>query len=561
MTNPIKIQAKHHRATKAVTVIRQGQPEKPISLMKKAPAPPPNPALVNPQNDPSPEVQQLQLIQEPKQNDPLPEAKQLQTSQEPKKSYDKHTDGALTYFNYYFEEIATPSTRANYPEPSTRSKIPVKAVGAGVVAATIASGLMIGEALNHSEAPQSNPSQDSAVKQNANSQNPRPTTTTPEKLETGRSLSSSPTGSTPSKSPANQQQTTPALKRTQSTANSLITSDSPISTSQPLKLPPLTLSPTRSTPTTPKAPNQPDNAGGSPTLLKDLPRPEIIRQVANPSAVAPPESLPPSGSFPEMAGSATPTLANSNNSTAAENGGTQVVSPSSSQFSAPTANSETTPFPPGSTMSTGAVPSSPTPSQSPYTPVSSQEGAAVSASNSVPPSEITAPSPNSTVNAADSLNRQTTPGPSANAPGDRLLETSNTALNRFTPAPMARSTAPSTTPEQSPLASNTSESIQDYLNRPPKPTAEAPALMPLSSKAAGEAATKPQIGAFKVRQVSQQDYQKEWQTSNRNPNDPAIAYAFPAYGFIDYQRQVIVVLKEQSDLNPLQSQKITTPNS
>lgn len=82
--------------------------------------------------------------------------------------------------------------------------------------------------------------------------------------------------------------------------------------------------------------------------------------------------------------------------------------------------------------------------------------------------------------------------------------------------------------------------------------------MPLSSKAAGEAVAKPQIGPFTVRQVNQQDYQKEWQTSNRNSRDPAIAYAFPSYGFIDYQRQVIVVLKEQPDLNSLQSQRTTT---
>jgi hypothetical protein len=64
-----------------------------------------------------------------------------------------------------------------------------------------------------------------------------------------------------------------------------------------------------------------------------------------------------------------------------------------------------------------------------------------------------------------------------------------------------------------------------------------------------------------VRQVDQQEYQKEWLTSNRNPSDPAIAYAFPAYGFIDYQRQVIIVLKEQPDTNPLQSKVPNLPNS
>ncbi len=166
---------------------------------------------------------------------------------------------------------------------------------------------------------------------------------------------------------------------------------------------------------------------------------------------------------------------------------------------------------------------------------------------------------NSTVNASDAPNRQTIPGTSGNAPGDRLLETGSAALNRISPT--MGTPASNTSAALSPLASNSAEGIQDYLNRPPKPSADAPSLMPLSSKAAGEAAAKPQIGAFLVRQVNQQDYQKEWQTSNRNPSDPTIAYAFPAYGFIDYQRQVIVVLKEQPDLNPLQSQRSTVPNS
>jgi hypothetical protein len=545
MTQPIKIQAKHHPAAKNVTINRQRQTEKPIDSAKKAPAPPPNPALINPP------------LANP-QNTPVAAAKQPQRPQEPKTSYDKHTNGALTYFNYYFEELATPATPADYPVSPTRSKIPVGAVGAGVIAATIASGAIISDTFNQPQAPQNNQPQDSEIKQSAESLSPRPSITAPEKLETGRSLSASPIESTPTQTPA-KQPTASAQQQTQNTAKSLITSGPLVSNAQPLKLSPLTLnSAPRSTPDTPAAPTQPSNSRTRSNSIKDSIRSAIARQqLANPSAVAPPENLPPSGGFSGMAGSTTSSPNSANGTTPTGNGATQVANPSSAQFPSPPAKSDTTPFSSG--MSTSAASGSPNQAQSPSS--SAQGGSPATANNSGQPSGITATGSNPTISGTDSQTRQAVSGQTGNAPGDRLLETGNTALNRVTSAPAIGSTSPATATGQSPLASNTSEGIQDYLNHPPKPGAEAPALMPLSSKAAGEAAAKPQIGSFTVRQVNQQDYQKEWQTSNRNPQDPAIAYAFPAYGFIDYQRQVIVVLKEQPDLNPLQSQRTTTPNS
>lgn len=80
--------------------------------------------------------------------------------------------------------------------------------------------------------------------------------------------------------------------------------------------------------------------------------------------------------------------------------------------------------------------------------------------------------------------------------------------------------------------------------------------MPLTQKAADEAVGSKQIGPFAVRQVATQEYQKEWVASNKNSEDPTIAYAFPAYGFIDYQRQVIVVLQSESEAS-VQSPKPT----
>ncbi len=468
--------------------------------------------------------------------------------QDPKTSYDRHTNGALTYFNYYFEDLAIPATPADYPTSPPRSKLPVGAVGAGVLAATIASGAIISDAFNQPEAPQSNQPQDSDIKQSADSLSPRPTTTAPEKLETGRSLSASPVESTPSPTPA-KQPTASAQQQPQNIAKSLITSGPLVSNAQPLKLSPLTLnSAPRSTPDTPAAPTQPSNSGTRSNSIKDSLRSAIARQqFANPSAVAPPETLPPSGTFSGMAESATSSPHRTPGATPTGNGVTQVANPSSAQFPSPSANSDTTPFPSSSGMSTSSD--------------SVQGETPAAANNSGQPSGITATGSHPTISGTDSQNRQATSGQTGNAPVDRLLETGNTALNRVTSAPAPGSTSPGTATGSSPLVSNTSEGIQDYLNHPPKPGAEAPALMPLSSKAAGEAAAKPQIGSFTVRQVNQQDYQKEWQTSNRNPQDPAIAYAFPAYGFIDYQRQVIVVLKEQPDLNPLQSQRTTPPNS
>lgn len=566
MTQPIKIQAKHRPAAKPVAVTRQSQPEKPLNSVKKAPAPPPNPHLVNLQDGSSPAAQQPQVSQNFPQNASVPvAAQQPQTNQEHQKPYDQHSDGALTYFNYYFEELGISSKPADYPASPTRAKIPVAAIGAGVVAATIASGAIISNAINQPEAPQSRQPQDSDVKQNTDFQQPRPTTTAPERIETGRSLSSSPTPSIPSAASA-KRQPAPALKQTQGTANSLISSGPLVSNAPPLKLSPLSLpSAPPATTSSPTVAGHSEHSGSNSNSLKAATRRELARRIANLPAVAPPETLPPARALPE--GSGTTSLPANLDSGAVSTGkeGTQTLNPSPSQVASPPANSQTTAFPPGSGMPTSASQGI----SSPNIPVSSQPGT-TAANSTIPASGMTVPGSNSS-SVADSPNRQAISGQAVSgqavsrqsgiAPGDRLLETGNAALNRVTSTPTTGSPALSPASAPVPLASNTAEGIQDYLNRPPKPAADAPALMPLSSKAAEEAVAKPQIGAFTVRQVSQQDYQKEWQTSNRNPSDPAIAYAFPAYGFIDYQRQVIVVLKEQPNVNPLQSQQITTPNS
>lgn len=88
------------------------------------------------------------------------------------------------------------------------------------------------------------------------------------------------------------------------------------------------------------------------------------------------------------------------------------------------------------------------------------------------------------------------------------------------------------------------QSIKDYVTLTQKSLSpQMVALMPLTRQAAEEAAASTQIGKYTVRQVDIAEYQKEWVTSN-NASNPEIAIGFPAYGFIDYQRQVIVLLRE-----------------
>lgn len=147
-------------------------------------------------------------------------------------------------------------------------------------------------------------------------------------------------------------------------------------------------------------------------------------------------------------------------------------------------------------------------------------------------------------------------------------------------------------------ALNSPQGIQDFLALPQKlSTPKAIALMPLTQQAAVEATNTKQLGQYTVRQVSPQEYQKEWLSSQKTPrtdetssemnagtdaernvvaNDTgnsaaddvangqatdAIALGFPAYGFIDYQRQLIIVLRDQSETIPMQSQTSGQPTS
>lgn len=63
-------------------------------------------------------------------------------------------------------------------------------------------------------------------------------------------------------------------------------------------------------------------------------------------------------------------------------------------------------------------------------------------------------------------------------------------------------------------------------------------LLPLTEKAASEAWRLPQIPRFRIFRLTPNDYQQAWALINVNNND---APSTPNYGFIDYQRLLIVL--------------------
>lgn len=141
----------------------------------------------------------------------------------------------------------------------------------------------------------------------------------------------------------------------------------------------------------------------------------------------------------------------------------------------------------------------------------------------------------------------------------RLLFERNKVAMNDRPATLNADNAKSVN-QTAPTAANT-QGIKDYLNLGQKANSNSVTLMPLSQRAATEVTNTDQVGQFTVRQVSSQDYQKEWVASNKAVEDPAIALAYPAYGFIDYQRQLIVVLQSPLENPSAQSKQSVVPKS
>ncbi len=98
--------------------------------------------------------------------------------------YDVHTKGSLTYFQFYLDEVVQ-SAHAAQPTKKRQSVSTTVLLGTGFVAATVVSGLLIGDALKptaslNTKIPPLKPKQRAMVLV------PRPTLAAPEKLEARR---------------------------------------------------------------------------------------------------------------------------------------------------------------------------------------------------------------------------------------------------------------------------------------------------------------------------------------------------------------------------------------
>jgi len=428
--------------------------------------------------------------------------------------YDVQTEGPLTYFNYYFEEMGTmiPDSPG---DATARSKINMGLIGAGAIAATVVSGLVIGDIWQKAQAPEEGKPKDASLKQNAAKNFSRPTSVAPERQEIERS----PSRSKPSPVPANTPRVTP--RKTSS-----------VQPFQPLQAPSIPPAP---------AIAAPETLAIAPTI----PPPPAAPQTVNPTR--PPSTSWVTANIPQV----------SVQEAARRRAALAAPQPERLPAAEPTTrlpNAQSTPLPPTADQANSDLLASPS------LDIANPDQGQSSAINSQP-TAIAEPQSNSAVSPVVETNQ-----PFASNDGSGLQR-----LFPVRPAPGERAdlvtpptAAPTPTLSERPnsLPPGVTQSLQDYINLPKaSPKTASVSLMPLSQQAAVEAGNTTQVGQFTVRQVNSQEYQKEWLASNKTMEDPDIALAYPAYGFIDYQRQVIVVLQEQAATAPTPPQRGLAPNS
>lgn len=421
--------------------------------------------------------------------------------------YDEHTTGALTYYNYYFE--ASQPAPAPVQPLETRSKRTMGLAGAGVVAATVVSGLIVHDAWQKSQVPEAaskNSSNQADTDQKAAKNPARPTLAAPERQQMERSpiTPTSPAPALPKLRPRN----TSSLGQLDSLPPPLPLAPA-IASPETLALQPASKSGAVNPPSSPaQSALKTLNPNNSSRINLD----EVARQQTGRAAISPPEQLP-------MGGRSTRGIA----------------------LTPETALSPTEPR-------TNAAPLASPPLTVPAAAIQS-EGLQPAAIADSPPA----------LSQNQPLSAQPTPA-SENSGLQQLFpnRAPNSELSGSAPSPATSASFSGANP----TPTEPTPRLQDYLN-PPNATPATPplSLMPLSQQAATEAGQINQVGQFTVRQVNPQDYQKEWLASNKTAEDPAIALAFPAYGFIDYQRQVIIVLQDLPQPAPMQSQRTLLPSS
>lgn len=417
----------------------------------------------------------------------------LSSPEKPPAHYDVHTKGPLTYFQFYLDEVVQ-SANAAEPAEKRQSISTTVLLGAGFVAATVVSGLLIGDALNKPAPPPDTKVPPVKPKQRAMVSMPRPTSAAPEKLEAPRS----------------QPQAIPqSFPRQNSVDQANFQSFAPVLPSVTLAAVPETLTVSRS------SPKRTVTGALAPAGMKPLVRPSYQDL---PDLQRPPQ--PPLTALNAVPASAIAAPERINEPAA-------ISPPDPTQLPATLNNSA--PFPP----------TSPSAEASPTTPQAESQLTAPIPSISEPASPATdSPQLNSTSNAIESK-----------LPNRAV----KTALTDDRSAIAASPTNLSSQLSQPVILSR----LQDFVTLAQSaPVAKPRTFMPLTQQAATEAGQYKQLEKFAIRRVAAQDYQKEWSVSSNSDS-----FGYPAYGFIDYQRQVIVVLTEQPQTNPVQSQKATPPNS
>lgn len=417
----------------------------------------------------------------------------LSSPEKPPAHYDVHTKGPLTYFQFYLDEVVQ-SANAAEPAEKRQSISTTVLLGAGFVAATVVSGLLIGDALNKPAPPPDTKVPPVKPKQRAMVSMPRPTSAAPEKLEAPRS----------------QPQAIPqSFPRQNSVDQANFQSFAPVLPSVTLAAVPETLTVSRS------SPKRTVTGALAPAGMKPLVRPSYQDL---PDLQRPPQP-------PLTALNAVPASA--------------IAAPE--RINEPAAISPPDPTQPPATLTNSAPfpPTSPSAEASPTTPQAESQLTAPIPSISEPASPATdSPQLNSTSNAIESK-----------LPNRAV----KTALTDDRSAIAASPTNLSSQLSQPVILSR----LQDFVTLAQSaPVAKPRTFMPLTQQAATEAGQYKQLEKFAIRRVAAQDYQKEWSVSSNSDS-----FGYPAYGFIDYQRQVIVVLTEQPQTNPVQSQKATPPNS
>jgi hypothetical protein len=487
------------------------------------------------------------------------------------KPYDVQSKGPLTYFNYYFEDSElTPSKPMAQPKADKSVLFYRGVIGVGVLAATVASGLAIADALHKPDSSKNDKSTDAKPKRTSATTLPNSTSAAPERLaEAGFSKANAPQASQLSSKPelSKPQLSKPELSKLQSTAprspNIQQTSAKSLQAQSSVGMPfpkftETALLNNSSSPSNQfRLPPLPAQSAVAPTRSSvPLNTPPTVRQVSPQQAVGLPAIAPPEiiNSANSPVKSPSPGL-----QAALEAAKAQGVS---GNFQPPA-----TPQPAASSPSTAPVIDSAAPNSNDSFNASlniknNPAGAAPSLPNnrlpvggspSLPnaPAAATEANPNPALvngngNGGTSIAPTTTPMPPSTEGARSLNRLSSSSSgqwgNNLAIAPREATNSTVATP-----TTGLPQGIREYIAFGQKPAeVRRVSLMPLTEKAAVEAVGTKQVGTFTVRQVAAQEYQKEWLASNPNAADPAMALAFPAYGFIDYQRQVIVVLQDKT---------------